>query len=274
MRDLIVKLIIKPTKEGIQKVKTEIENIGKTGVQVGREFVNGFKTSLANIANQVVSLFTSIQGIIVGIIGGALVKGLSNIAREYQDILKLLRFHFPEDEAQRYLNTLKKIAVETNTPLQQVAQTFLTFRNILGEEGALAFTRNLYAVAAVIGESADNVKDFVQNLLTALGTGGEFAGRDVAQLLRQNTQYAKFIADQMRITTQQLIEGIAKGVISLQDVVNVFTKELDPSKIQGYTTAFEEWEGVWEQIKSIVADVITSFTSGFSNAAVSGFNPL
>lgn len=269
MKDLIVRLIIKPTKEGIQNVKTEIENIGKTGVRVGREFVNGFKTSLSNIANQVVSLFTSIQGIIAGIIGAALVKGLSNITKEYQDILKLLRFHFPEDEAQRYLNTLKKIAVETNAPFQQVAQTFITFKNILGEEGALAFTKNLYTVAGIIGESADSVKDFVQNLLVALGTGGEFAGRDVAQLLRQNAQYAKFIADQMGITTQQLVEGVAKGVISLQDVVNVFTKEIDPSKIQGYTTAFEEWEGVWEQIKLIVADVITSFTSGLSNIAIS-----
>lgn len=268
MKDLIIRLIIKPTKEGVEKLKSQVENIGKTGAKVGKDFVSGFNASLSKIPKQVVDYFTSIKGVISSIIGGAIVKGLSDITQQYQEIFEQLRFHFPEDEAKAYLNTLKRIAVETNAPLQQVAQTFLTFKNILGEEGALRFTDNLFKIADTIGESADAVADFVQNLLIAIGTGGEFAGRDVAQLLRQNTQYAKFIADQMGLTTQQLIEGVEKGVINLQSVIDVFTKELDLSKIQDYTTVFDEWVGIWEQIKAIVGEVITYFLSGFSNVAV------
>lgn len=262
MRDLIVKLVIQTTQatqRAIEKIRQDLINIGNAGIQAGNRFISNVVNQVKTATGSIIQHFTTLQGVITGIIAGAITHKIIQSVDEYQSALKKLSGVYPTEDAERFARALRDIAVSANVDFSFVVDSFLQLRNILGDDKiALKFVGNLIAISDTLGEDARAMQNFMMAIIRGFTTG-ELNARQLVAILQENAVIVNFLAQQMGITSQELIQSISTGKITAEDLVNTIL-QLDPSKLSGFTTSFEHLGGILTLIKNLIGQVFTIIT--------------
>ncbi|MEM0472616.1 MAG: tape measure protein [Sulfolobales archaeon] len=262
MRDLIVRIVLQTTQatqRAIEKIWQNLANVGSAGIQAGKNFVSNVVNQIKTATGSIIQHFTSLQGIISGIIAGAITQRIVKSIDEYQSVLKKLSGVYPIEEAERFARALRDISISANVDFSFVVNSFLQLRNILGDDRvALKFVENLILISDTLGEDARAMQNFIMTIIRGFTTG-ELNARQLVSILQENAVVVNFLAQQMGITSQQLIQSFLEGKITAEDLVNTIL-QLDPSKLSGFTTSFEHIGGLLTLIKNLIGQIFTLIT--------------
>lgn len=248
MRKLVVELQLR-AKEAVERAKRELENLNKVRIEIGERI----KQSLAGLKDSVVSFATSIQGVIVGILGGAIVKTVAGIIDKYDAAIKKLSA-LEGDRAREILNSLSKTAFETNMELSALVDTFTTLRSILPAEQALALTQQIYRIADAYGLSTQEAERFGNTIAKAFAFG-DVGARELYSILANAPQFLNTFATQLGISTQEFIQNLQDGKYTVQELYNILANAPLPQSISATT---EGIAGLRTLIEGLIYDIIQS----------------
>lgn len=248
MRKLVVELQIR-VKEAVERAKRELESLNRVRIELGERI----KQSLVGLKDSVLSFATSIQGIIAGILGGAIVKTVSGIIDKYDAAIKKLSA-LEGDRTREILNSLSKTAFETNMEISALVDTFATLRSILPTEQALTLTQQIYRIADAYGLSTQEAERFGNTIARAFAFG-DVGARELYSILANAPQFLNTFATQLGISTQEFIQNLQDGKYTVQELYNILANAPLPQSIAATT---EGIAGLRTLIEGLIYDIIQS----------------
>ena len=263
------------------QVKTQLVIDGKNNTKKAFDEVNNQLNSmnkqLATAGKALIGVFS------VSALTGA-IRGIANAADSYNLMNARLKL---ATESQEEFNTaqteLRRIAVDTQTPLESLATLYQRISRPLKEAGRsqkdiLAVTEAVATSFRVSGASAQEAENGVIQFAQALGAGA-LRGDEFNSVAEQAPRLMQALADSLNVPIGSLKEMAAQGLLTADVVTSALVEQLDtlrteaeslPETVGGAMTALtDRWnEAIGQADMTPLIEAIKSLGDTLSDPVV------